>query len=674
MKRCFYQKLAWDSMRKNKRMYIPYILTGSVMVMMYYILMSLLASPDLQDIHGGSFLMDVLPFGCGVIAIFSLLFLFYTNSFLIKQRYREFGLYHVLGMDKKNICRLMFWETLDTAGIAITVGLICGVAFSKMAELILLNILAMEVSFTLHVSLTSLIVTVLIYIGIYVLLLMNSLIKVHRCKPLELLQSSKVGEKKLKNNWLLAVSGLGILGYAYYIAVTIEEPASALLMFFVAVIMVIVGTYFLFISGSVAFCKLLQKNKKYYYKSNHFVSVSSMAYRMRRNGAGLASICILLTMVLVMLSSTTSLYFGEEDSINKRYPNGVNLTYWFETLDGIQDENLDEQRTMIAKYAPEGTDLSGTRYAIASGQFTEEGIVLETTHVENVVYDKIGYLYIVSIEDYNRTMGTNKTLKDHECLLYSDRLEIPWETFTMEYGDTYRVKERLTGYHEDGATLAMITPNVYLVTADVEEFVSPVAERKNSYGYAMMNYKWLLGFECDTAEEEIDTKNVLQEVLVENIDEPSWETLSLESREEERFSFYEMYGSIFFLGIMLSVVFLMAAVLIIYYKQISEGYEDQNRFEIMQKVGMTKKDIRESINSQMLTVFFLPLVMAGIHLAFAFPCVSKILKLFAFDNTMLNVIVTVSCFFVFGLFYAVVYKITSGSYYSIVSGGNKDYL
>lgn len=650
-------------------MNFPYILTGSIMVMMFYILMSLLESPDLQDIHGGSFLMDILPYGCGVIGIFSLIFLFYTNSFLMKQRYREFGLYHILGMDKRNICRLMIWENLYTAGLSIMMGLLCGMAFSKITELILLNILNAEISFTLHIGTTSLMVTALIYLGIYVLLLFHSFFKVHRCKPLEMMQSSNIGEKKLRCNWLFAIAGVGLLSYAYYMAVSIEEPASALLLFFIAVIMVITGTYLLFISGSVALCKLLQKNKKYYYQPNHFVSVSSMAYRMKRNGAGLASICILLTMVLVMLSSTASLYFGEEDSINKRYPNGINMICFFETLDDISDENLDLQRETIAQYAPAGADLSGTRYAMASGQFTDEGIILNPSSLENPDYDHIGYLYILSLEDYNRMVSENRTLKDRECFLYSDRLSLPWNTFTMEYGETYTVKEHLTAFQEDGSSIAMITPNVYLVVNDVAAFVETAAGLKNSYGYPMIDYKWTLGFDCENAEEEIATKDALFKTLIECGEENyPWESLSLESREEERSSFYEIYGTFFFLGIMLSVVFLIAAVLIIYYKQISEGYEDQSRFEIMQKVGMTKKDIRKSINSQMLTVFFLPLVMAGIHLSFAFPCISKILKLFAFDDLLLNVMVTLGCFTIFGLFYTIVYKITSGSYYTIVSG------
>lgn len=668
MKKSFYPRLAGDAIRKNKRMYFPYILTGSVMVMMFYILMSMLDSPDLENIHGGSVLTMFLPYGCGVIGIFSLIFLFYTNSFLIKQRYREFGLYNILGMDKRNINRLMLWESVYTAGISIAAGLICGIAFSKAAELVLLNILNAEITFSFHIGGSSIIITALIYLCIYILILFSSLIRVHFSKPLELMQSSKAGEKKLKCNWLFALIGAGLLGYAYYLAVAIEDPTSAALIFFVAVIIVIIATYLLFISGSVAMCRLLQKNKRYYYKPNHFVSVSSMAYRMKRNGAGLASICILLTMVLVMLSSTASLYFGEEDSITQRYPNGINITYSFDTPDEIYDKSLDEQKKIIERYVPDGAKLNDMRYAIASGQFSDDGIILEATHVDKVEYNNVGYLYIISLSDYNDMMNENKTLGNKECLLYSDRLTTQWDSFTMEYGETYTVKERLTEYQKVGSTAAMAVPYVYIVVNDVSEFTKPIAGLKNSYDCSMVNFEWLLGFDCD-ADNEITVKEALYNELMQcKNDSLSWNSLSLESREEERLSFYELYGSLFFLGIMLSIVFLMAAVLIIYYKQISEGYEDQNRFEIMQKVGMTKKDIRKSINSQMLTVFFLPLIMAGLHLGFAFPCISKILKLFAFDNVRLNIIITIGCFAIFGIFYGIVYKITSGSYYNIVSG------
>ena len=672
MRTGFYPKLAWEGVRKNKRLYFPYILSGSIMVMMYYILSFLIESPALAQMPGGSVLMTVLPLGCVVIAVFSLLFLFYTNSFLIKQRYREFGLYNILGMDKRNISKIMVWETLFVAVFAIGSGLIAGIIFSKMAELVLLNLLNMEVDYTLSLGIISLRQTPLIYGGIYLLLLFNSLIKVGRSKPLELMQSSKVGERIPKRNWIYGTAGVVLLAVAYYLAVSIEEPLLALANFFLAVIMVIIGTYLVFMSGSVVFCKLLQKNKKYYYKPNHFVSVSSMVYRMKRNGAGLASICILLTMVLVMISSTTSLYFGEEDSLKNRCPNDVNITTTFDTIDGISDTNLNILRDNIRQYSGEDADLKGVRACEIPGLITQEGITIDTSSYVNFstsTYNNIGYLSVLSIDDYNNMMGTNETLADDECFVYCNRLNYQWDTFTMEHGATYRVKKQLDDFQVDGDTAALITPTVFLVVNDVYSFSEPVKDMKNSNGDPKMMYDWRCGFDVETVEAESKITSELNEVFrsmyIESND--AFYSISIQSREAMRESFYDLYGSLFFLGIMLSIVFLLAAVLIIYYKQISEGYEDHARFEIMQKVGMTKKDIRKSINSQMLTVFFMPLIFAGIHLAFAFPFLSKILVLFAMDNVLLTAIVNLICFAVFGLFYGVVYKITSNAYYSIVS-------
>ena len=673
MRTGFYPKLAWEGVRKNKRLYFPYILSGSIMVMMYYILSFLIESPALAQMPGGSVLMTVLPLGCVVIAVFSLLFLFYTNSFLIKQRYREFGLYNILGMDKRNISKIMVWETLFVAVFAIGSGLIAGIIFSKMAELVLLNLLNMEVDYTLSLGIISLRQTPLIYGGIYLLLLFNSLIKVGRSKPLELMQSSKVGERIPKRNWIYGTAGVVLLAVAYYLAVSIEEPLLALANFFLAVIMVIIGTYLVFMSGSVVFCKLLQKNKKYYYKPNHFVSVSSMVYRMKRNGAGLASICILLTMVLVMISSTRSLYFGEEDSLKNRCPIDVNITTTFDTIDGISDTNLNILRDNIRQYSGEDADLKGVRACEIPGLITQEGITIDTSSYVNFstsTYNNIGYLSVLSIDDYNNMMGTNETLGDDECFVYCNRLNYQWDTFTMEHGATYRVKKQLDDFQVDGDTAAMMMPTVFLVVDDIYAFSEPVKDMKNSNGDPMMMYDWRCGLDVDSVdiEREISTNlnGMFRNLYIENND--AFYSYSVQSREAMRESFYDVYGSLFFLGIMLSIVFLLAAVLIIYYKQISEGYEDHGRFEIMQKVGMTKRDIRKSINSQMLTVFFLPLIFAGIHLSFAFPFISKILMLFSMDNIVLTAVVNLICFAVFGLFYALVYKITSSSYYTIVSG------
>lgn len=671
MRALFYPKLALDGMHKNRRMTLPYIITGAVMAMMYYILSFLTETPALATIPGGSTLRTMFPLGCVVIGVFSLLFLFYTNSFLIRQRYREFGLYNILGMDKKNIGRLMIWETAFTAAAAITAGLCAGVAFSKAAELILLNLLNMDVSYALSIGPRSLYETARLYIGIYLVLLVNSLLRVRFAKPIELLQSSKTGEKTPRFGWIWGLIGVGLIGWAYYLALSIAEPLKALVVFFAAVVLVILGTYLVFVSGSVAFCRMLQKNKRYYYRPNHFVSVASMVYRMKRNGAGLASICILLTMVLVMLSSTTTLYFSEEDSVRNRYPSGINIEMVFHDPVSIEDENLNGIREKIGRYAPDGTDLEGVRYAMTTGMFTDDGIIVNYENAQAVDYDRVGYLFFISLADYNRMTGGERELGEGECLLYCSRLTTQWETFRIEYAGEMRVCQRLEEFQEIGCMTAMTMPSVYLVVKDVQECTAPLAGRMNDTGFYLMEYEWICGFDCETPEAELEANGQIYEILLEYIQgDKTCVMIDCTSREAEREGFFELYGSLFFLGIMLSIVFLLAAVLLIYYKQISEGYEDQSRFAVMQKVGMTKRDIKKSINSQMLTVFFLPVAAAGLHLVFAFPFITKILIMFAFDNTRLCVLVTLGSFAVLSILYAVVYKITSAAYYAIVSSGD----
>lgn len=678
MRVSLYPRLAWEGIRKNKKLYIPYILTGSVMVMMYYILSYLIESPTLMQMIGGSYLTIMLSLGCVVIAVFSLLFLFYTNSFLIRQRYREFGLYNILGMDKRNISKLMVWESIFVGVCAIVIGLFAGIALSKIAELIILNILHMDVTYDFYIGMISIRQSVRIYGIIYLILLFNSLRKVRKARPLELMQSNKVGERIPKRNWIYAVAGIVLLITAYYLAVTIEEPLSAFTIFFGAVILVIIGTYLLFMAGSVAFCKLLQKNKRYYYKPNHFVSVSSMIYRMRRNGAGLASICILLTMVLVVISATTSLYFGTEDALHNRYPNDVNVSVIFDQVEGVSDENIEKLRENIEPYCGEEADLTGIRSFNTSGLITDKGITTQmssSTMIGFDTYDNVGYLSILSLNDYNKMENEKRSLGENECLIYCDRLKYDWDSFAIEGANAYTVKERLDEFPTDGDSEAMVAPTVYLVVNDPYTFIEPVKDLANTIGDSIFVYEWRFGVDFDTEEAESEAASQIRETLKNMYLEGEYHisSLSAESKAAQREGFMELYGSLYFLGIMLSIVFLFAAVLIIYYKQISEGYEDQSRFEIMQKVGMTKKDIRKSINSQMLTVFFAPLVFAGIHLGFAFPFIWRMLMLFGLNDLKLILMVLVICFLLFGLLYALVYKITSNSYYAIVSG-TKEYI
>lgn len=671
-----YPKLAWEGIRKNKRLYVPYIAMGALMVMMFYLLRFLQDSPVIGVMRGAVTLSTVLPMGYAVIAIFSIIFLFYTNSFLIRQRYREFGLYNILGMNKQNVCMIMVWESIFVGSIAIVTGLAAGILLSKGAELVLFNLVHMDISFDLRISAVSVFYTITGYIIIYLILLLNSVIKVWFAKPLDLLKSNKVGEKMPKRTWVYAAVGMVLLGAAYYLAVSIKEPLTALMYFFLAVIMVIIGTYALFMAGSVVLCRILQKNKRYYYQPNHFISVSSMMYRMKRNGAGLASICILLTMVLVMLSSTTSLYFGIEDSLVGRYPHSVNVVVGFSDVEDLNSENLKKLYEAVRENSPEVKETDCYTVGGTSGLFSDQGINLDVTSVDVSMndYEQVGTLQVMSLEEYNRLCDADETLNADECLLYANRITYDSDTFTIVDGASYKVKKMLDNCVKDGDLDSMMNPSMIMVVPDFKECLKTVSDFRTRTEGTVMALRWKCGYDVESTEQETKEAEAIEESLARLSETKSVDGLifySVDSREDNRESFYDLNGSLFFLGIVLSTVFLLAAVMIIYYKQLSEGYEDYTRYEIMQKVGMTKQDIRKSINSQMLTVFFSPLLMAGLHLCFAFPFLWKIMMMFGLNNRTLIIAITVICYIIFGIFYAVVYKITSNLYFHIVSGNKR---
>lgn len=676
----FYPKLAWEGMRKNKRFYIPYLLTCIGMVMMHYIIAFLSGTPALESTPGGATIGQTLGMGSTIVALFSLLFLFYSNSFLNRRRQKEFGLYNILGMSKWNIARILFWESVIVGVISLGIGLAAGGALAKLFELGLINMMEGEITYHFEISFETMKVTVLVFAGILVLLFLNSLRQISLKNPITLLRSENAGEKPPKANWLIGIAGLIILGWAYYIAITMENPVSALVMFFVAVAMVIVATYLLFTAGSVILCKMLQKNKRYYYKTNHFISVSSMTYRMKRNGAGLASICILLTMVLVMLSSTAALYIGTEDVMRIRYPKEINLNLTMQDLSAMSDETLDIFREkvddILEKHDMKQENVVDYHTGVTSGIYVDGTFCNDEEAMKNFSFDSASdaaLLYVIPLSDYNQIMNEQETLAEDEVLIYAYNMEYKASVFQMNEGIAYQVK-KAENWINNGNSVMTIIPTIFVFTSDFENFVEPMLSRYDSESRPMMDFEWLYGFDCDLGIEE-------QIAVYNEIAGTDWmrgleyEDLvaagNVESRAAERSGFYSLYGGLFYLGILLSIVFLFAAVLIIYYKQVSEGFEDQKRFEIMQKVGMTKKDIRRSINSQMLTVFFLPLLMAGIHLCFAFPIIRLILQMFALWNTKLLIATCAFCFIIFGLLYALVYRITSNSYYAIVSEGKE---
>lgn len=667
-----YPRLAVTGIMKNRRTYLPYILTCSGMVMMYYIISFLSVSSFVREMKGGDIMQAYLGFGCGVIVVFSAIFLFYTNSFLIRRRKTEFGLYNILGMGKRNIALILMWETVIIYLFSLVAGISCGVLFSKLAELLLAKMLNNGASAEFSVEYSSMLWAAIYFAVIFLLIMLNSLRQISLSKPVELMKSENFGEKPPKANYFLAVTGVLLLGLAYYIALFTEDPTAALLLFFVAVILVIIATYLLFVSASVALCRLLQKNKKYYYKTNHFISVSQMTYRMKRNGAGLASICILSTMVLVTLSSTTCLYVGEEDMLKGRYMRNVAVDNY--TIDQdvakLTENTVD---SVLEKYGEKAENILTLRYLDISGGFKDNTVTLDSRNADELLGSggyEVRELFIIPVSDYNRISGKSIELKENEAALFSVSKDLPFDSIDIkEYGTLY-IKERVDDFMDIRSANMQMIPACYLfvqsedILLKLDEIQNDIYENR----YSLLHNYYGFDLSCDEEKQSAIGTEIQKNIIALRDEAGDKWSVKIECAAKDKAEFYALYGGLFFLGIVLGTVFICAAALIIYYKQISEGYEDKAKFEILQKVGMTKEEIRKSINSQVLTVFFAPLIFAGIHMAFAFGIISKMLALFGLTDSGLFAIVALCCFLLFGLLYAAVYIITSKRYYKIVSG------
>ncbi len=678
MKIGFYPRLAWSGIRKNRELYIPYLLTGMGMIMMYYIVSYLYTGSLLNYVRGGYVVAVFMGLGRFVVGAFSAIFLFYTHSFLIRRRKREFGLYSILGMNKLNLARIMLWESVMVICISLASGLVFGILFSKLAELLMNYILQENVNYSMRINPENVRQTVILYLVIYLLILAVTLWQVHAADPIQLLRSENVGERPPRANWPMAFAGAVLLGIAYYLAVSIKNPIDAMLWFFLAVLLVIGGTYLLFIAGSVALCRLLQKNKRYYYKTNHFVSVSSMVYRMKRNGAGLASICILCTMVLVMLSSTVCLYGGQENSLRSRYPRNIMTDNRAVSYEDLREENCAPIRGAIEEVLGAHGQTAVAQDVLDYSYVALEGILLDgvlgtgTSAGENPggSYQDMWQIFVISLADYNRLMGTAETLGPGQLLMCTSKMWFRQDSIRFAGTEQEWQVRMVKGFVENGVDSMQIIPSMFLFVEDVESFIRPMTEWEDFYGNPLLQYDWIYGFDLDCSVEEQGT--IFYEIQGKlSQQQGGLLRSSVESVALNRDGFREMYGGLFFLGIMLSIVFVFATTLIMYYKQISEGYEDQSRFEILQKVGMTRKEVRKTINSQVMTVFFLPLLVAGIHLGFAFPFLYKGLMLLNFTNLWILVQVAILAYLLFGVGYVVVYRITSKAYYHLVGGAKK---
>ncbi len=660
-----YPRLAFDNIRKNARTYIPYILTCSFTIAMFYIMKSLSLNKGIENVQGGSTILTMLELGTYIIAIFVCIFLFYTNSFLMKNRKKEFGVFNILGMEKRHISKLVGFESLYAAVISFTLGIFIGVILDKLMFILILKIMKSEIPLGFHISKGAILSTVILFGILFTLIFLNSLRMIHLSKPIELLKGGNTGEKEPKAKWLLALMGIICLGAGYYIAVTVKNPLKALTLFFVAVILVIVGTYLIFTAGSIALLKILKANKKYYYKTNHFISVSGMIYRMKQNAVGLANICILSTMVLVTLSPTVAMIVGVEDIIMQRYPYQLEFNAYsidedkYQGIVDIVDETAKEENIKITEQVIYSSLQFSALYTGGDEFFFGD----DTSDMS--MLDNVYELNFITAKDYSAFIGKEITLNDDEVIFYSDRVKYNKDSFKL-FGKTYNIKEHTDKYIRSGLMASDICPSFGIVVKDISTLKDLQKEQAKVYNDASSNIVSCCKLNIDgDAETQVALNDKIWKKMESYIHENDISYYT-ECREEGRESAYGLYGGLFFLGIFLSVLFTIAAVLIIYYKQISEGYNDKKQFEIMQKVGMSEHEVKKSIHSQVLTVFFLPLITAGIHTVFSFPIIRKILSMMNLTNTNLFVISGICVFIAFAVIYAAIYLMTAKVYYKIV--------
>lgn len=673
-----YPKLAWQGIRKNAEMYLPYLLMGILMVGVSYI-MNYLTRPALMGAlsMGGTTLM-VLQMGKIVISVFSVIFLYYCNSFLIRRRMKEFGLYNILGMGKGNIARVMLWETLLTALLVFAGGLLLGLSLSRLVEMALINLLHADYTVPMELFYPDGVTWVLLLFGgIYVLILLANLLRMRLSNPVALLKSENTGEKPPKANWFFGLIGLLILLSAYYVAAVSQSPLEALIFFFIAVLMVIVATYLLLVSGSVTLCRMLRRNKRYYYQTRHFISVSAMAYRMKRNGAGMATICILCTMVLVILTSTVCLYGGTDSMVDAICPQDINLTIGLEARDGEENwKRLDAMQQMALDVTEEmgltPENITSQRALVATGkvQNGDYGIITDADSLKANVLE----LTVYPLSVYEQATGETVTLADRELLYASFKTNETFSSMSFYGSAPYRMihaekelPKRLLSADYRSAWGCLV-----VFTNDAEAFRSEItALVGEKSGEAMMMDRLALHFdlasEADTDTQEKLVKTLRSEAMkLTGKDFYGMSSLSVDTRSLCRRDYLSLFGGLFFLGMVLGPLFSIAAVLIMYYKQICEGYEDAERFAVMRKVGLTDAEIRRSVNSQVLTVFFAPLLMAGLHMLFAMPMIRLILGAFGLHNDSLFYGIGIGCCVVFAVIYALMYLLTSRRYYRIV--------
>lgn len=706
MNKLFYPKLAAQNLHKNRQFYLPYILTVLGTAAAFYILAALTNTKPTSTQTRYYYLSIYMSIGLVVVGLFSVIFLFYTNSFLMKRRGKELGLYNVLGMGKRNIAAMLGFETLYVALIGIVGGIALGTLLQKLMTMLVTKLMGgVDVKFPFQLSPAAMALTAILFGAILLLTLLVNLGRVAKLRPVELMHSGSAAEREPKTRWLLALLGVGCLGAGYWIAVAVKSAMEALGLYFVAVLLVIIGTYCLFTAVSIAVLKLLRSNKRYYYQTGHFIGVSGMLYRMKRNAVGLANICVLSTMVLVMVSGTLSLYLGTEASINVRYPADINVNIRYDAELEPGQKRFDGEKTLerlVDTCDRLGVPATGAK-AVSSLCFTAQwtGSCFQTVSVNDRydTYSNSTMLVFIPAGDYEIMTGKHVDLNENEVLAagkmpkeLSDTLMLDFreretaEPVGIEYFKIVGTDAEFEGLPQYKVYIATI---YYFIVPDDAALDGLWALQEKAYGERGSSIEWyayldtgasaeenlrLCGYDEARAAGQYYTTDMPGEGLnnpdfvgiASDSDVGHWDIYTAEPRDSQKGEMIAMNSGFFFLGIFLGVLFIMATVLIIYYKQVSEGYEDRARFQIMQQVGLQKSEIRRSVNHQLLIVFFAPLLVSAVHVAFDFRLIRMLLTFFQQNDVMLILRCSLGTFGAFALLYLIVYRVTARAYYKIV--------
>ena len=673
MRKGIFSKLAVQNIRNNKSTYIPYMITCIFCIAMIYMMEFLRDCPTLdQAVRHAAEVRMILSTGEVVVVIFCVIFLIYSNSFLMKRRQKEIGLYNILGLERNHIGIVLLLETIFTTILSLTGGIAIGILASKLSLLLLLRLLHIPAVLGFYISTKGIITCLLMFGAIFLLILLLNLRRIHLSRPVELLRGNNTGEREPKAKWLMALLGFICLGIGYYLAITTESPIKAITIFLLAVILVMAGTYLLFTAGSIVILKFLRRRKSFYYKTGNFISISGMLYRMKQNAVGLASICILSTGVLLMISMTVSIYFGMNDIMVNRYPYDTDIS-----ITGVGEEEcqttietfekaISDNKVPVDKKAEEIYLTIISRIDHGQIQIAEPGTLTESGSVLT--------LSLVRQSEYEKLTGTNPALQDGEILAWASKMTEKSDSLTVN-DSVFSVKKWLDNSPLTCGRDIVYRNAVFVVTdsdSDFEKFDKMRTEmyKNTSATPAGQDLTVHLGLDITGSDETkiaygtpvLDAIKALQDNG--QLSDNSWITSGIRAQEYD--SYYADNGSLLFIGIFLGSLFLLGTAMIIYYKQISEGYEDQNRFEIMQKVGLSHREVKSSIRRQILMVFFLPLLMAMLHISMAFPLIRRMLLLFGMTNTRLFIGCTAGTVLIFALVYGLIYLMTAKSYYHIV--------